>query len=112
MEDYENIIKRYPNLHSVMLGRGAVANPALFREIKGGKKISTHEMVEFSHILKDKYLSLLSSDKFTMHKLKEIWLFMMWNYPQEERVMKIVRRTESLSEIIRAIESLPEINGF
>ena len=109
VEDYSRIIVQYPCLDSVMIGRGAVANPAIFREIHGGKKLTTSEMIEFTEILQQKYNAILSSDKFTMHKLKEIWLFMMWNFPKEEKVIKTVRRTEKLSELMRAIHTLPEL---
>lgn len=108
-DDYVQIKEKYPMLKHIMLGRGAVANPALMREIKGGDRITTAEMVEFTHILADKYNRVLSSDHFTMHKLKEIWLFMMWNFPNEEKVLKTVRRTEKLSELLRAIETLPPL---
>lgn len=107
--DYKNIAEKYPTLDSIMLGRGAVANPALFREINGGKKLTTAEMVEFTEILQQKYSAVLSSDYFTMHKLKEIWLFMMWNFPEQTKVLKTVRRTDKLSELMRAIHTLPEI---
>ena len=107
--DYKNIAEKYPALDSVMLGRGVVANPALFREINGGKKLTTAEMVEFTEILQQKYSAVLSSDYFTMHKLKEIWLFMMWNFPEQTKVLKTVRRTDKLSELMRAIHTLPEI---
>lgn len=110
-EDYGRIIQKYPKLNHVMLGRGAVANPALMREIKGGSKITTSEMVEFTEILAERYNAILSSDHFTMHKLKEIWLFMMWNFPKEEKVLKTVRRTEKLSELMHAIHTLPEIEN-
>ena len=106
VDDYIQIKEKYPRLNHIMLGRGAVANPALMREIKGGKRITTAEMVEFTHILADKYNAILSSDHFTMHKLKEIWLFMMWNFPDEEKVLKTVRRTEKLSELLHAIGTL------
>ena len=92
-----------------MLGRGAVANPAIFREINGGKKLTTAEMVEFTEILQQKYSAVLSSDYFTMHKLKEIWLLMMWNFPEQTKVLKTVRRTDKLLELMRAIHTLPEI---
>ena len=108
-EDYDKVVSSFPDIDSIMLGRGAVANPALFREIHGGKSITTDEMVEFTELLRERYNAILSTDKFTMHKLKEIWLFMMWNFPKEEKIYKIVRRTESLSELMRAIHSLPQI---
>ena len=109
VDDYKRIIERYPRLEGVMIGRGAVANPAIFREIKGGKKLTTFEMVEFSEILAERYNAILSSDTFTMHKLKEIWIYMMWNFPQEEKVLKTVRRTNKLTELMRAIHTLPDM---
>ena len=92
-----------------MIGRGAVTNPAIFREIKGGKKISTEEMVEFTDILAERYNAILSSDHFTMHKLKEIWIYMMENFPKEEKILKTVRRTDKLGELLRAVHSLPQL---
>ena len=108
-EDYEKIAEKYPEISGVMLGRGAVARPSIFREIKGGKKLTTFEMVEFTEILAQKYNSVLSSDHFTMHKLKEIWIYMMWNFPDEQKVLKTIRRTESLTELLRAIHTLPQM---
>lgn len=108
-EDYHKVISSFPDIDCIMLGRGAVANPALFREIHGGSAVTTEEMIEFTEILKERYSAILSSDNFTMHKLKEIWLLMMWNFPKEEKIYKIVRRTESLSELMRAIHSLPRL---
>ena len=108
-QDYDKIAAMFPNIDSIMLGRGAVSNPALFREIRGGEKVTTEKLLEFSELLKERYTAILSTDKFTMHKLKEIWLLMMWNFPKEEKIYKIVRRTESLSELMRAIHSLPAL---
>lgn len=107
-EDYKNVISLYPELDSVMIGRGAVANPAIFREIEGGEKLTTDEMIEFTEILLERYNKILSSDVFTMHKLKEIWLLMMWNFPKEEKILKIIRRTDKLGELMKAIYSLPK----
>ena len=109
VDDYKKTVERYPRIDGIMIGRGAVANPAIFREINGGKKLTTFEMVEFSEILAERYNAILSSDTFTMHKLKEIWIYMMWNFPQEEKVLKTVRRTNKLTELMRAIHTLPDM---
>ena len=37
-EDYDKIVEKFPDLESVMLGRGAVINPALFREIRDRRR--------------------------------------------------------------------------
>lgn len=109
LPDYKSISAKYPNISGIMLGRGAVINPALFREIKGGKRITTEEMIEFTELLTERYNAILSSDHFTMHKLKEIWIYMMENFPKEEKTLKIIRRTDKLSELLGAIHSLPQL---
>lgn len=108
-DDYNRITCDYPQLEGVMLGRGAVANPALFREIKGGARLTTAELLEFTQKLKDNYYELLRSDTYTLHKLKEIWLYMMWNYPEEKKILKAIKKSDKCSELMNAINKLPEI---
>ena len=109
LEDFENIKSKYPSLNSVMIGRGAIKNPAIFREIKGGKKISTAELVAFSNELEKRYFNLLDSDMYTLHKLKEIWIYIMQNYPNEAKILKAVKKSNKLAELNNAINCLPEI---
>ena len=107
---YERIVTEYPKLHSVMLGRGAVKNPALFREIKGGEKLKTEELIKFSDVLEERYLALLQSERYTLNKLKEIWLHMMENFPEEKKIFKAVKKSMTLSDLKSAVYSLPEKN--
>ena len=109
VSDFEKIKTRFPDLSGVMLGRGAVMNPALFREIRGGERLRTEELVEFSKVLIERYRAVLGSDVFTLHKLKEIWIYVMWNFPEEKRVAKAIKKATTVSELISAISSLPEI---
>lgn len=108
-EDYERIIKRFPTLEYVMLGRGLIRNPALAREITGGKRITTGEIVEFTKRLAENYQSTLRSETFTLNKLKEVWMYMIQNYPDEKKIFKTIRKANKLVEFIGAIECLPEI---
>lgn len=108
-QDYLKIEDRYSGINSVMLARGAVANPALFREIRGGAPLVTEELVAFTKALKDSYYELFGNDTYTIHKLKEIWLYMMWNYPEEKKILKAIKKSQKLSEFMTAVESLPEI---
>lgn len=107
--DYEDIHHKFPDLDSVMIGRGAIANPAIFREIKGGKKLSTSELEEFSHMLIDDYVKVLGSDWYTLNRLKEIWLYSILNYPCEKKIAKEIKKAQKLSVLTNAIKKLPEI---
>ena len=109
LQDYENISEAYSRLNSVMIGRGAVRNPAIFREIKGGKPLRTEELVSFSNVLEKRYLKILGSEVYTLHKLKEIWIHMMQNFPDEKKLFKAVKKSNRLSELNNALSWLPEI---
>ncbi len=105
----KKITDRFPNITSLMLGRGAVANPAIFREISGGEPLKTRELVDFTKALIPRYLDVLGSEVYTLHKLKEIWLYIMWNYPEENKLLKAVKKSNRLSDLTSAVECLPEI---
>ena len=108
-DDYVSLVRQYPTLDSVMIGRGAIANPAIFREIKGGKPLSTEELICFTDLLIEKYIPLLGSDFYTLHKLKEIWLYSIMNYPDEKKTSKAIRKSTRLSELRKALDLLPKL---
>ncbi len=108
-EDYADIVTSYNALEGIMIGRGAVTNPAIFREIRGGNPITTAELISFTEALKENYSKILDSDVFTLHKLKEIWLYIMQNFPDEKKLLKTIKKTNNLIDFMNAIYSLPKI---
>lgn len=109
VEDYNRIVEMFPESEYIMLGRGAVKNPALFREIRGGKRVTTEEIVEFTKRLSENYQEALNSETFTLNKMKEIWMYIIQNYPEEKKIFKTIRKANKLSDFMNAIECLPEI---
>ena len=107
--DFNRITSEYPGLDSIMIGRGAVGNPAVFREIKGGEKLKTAELVEFTELLITNYNEVLKSDTFTLHKLKEIWMYVIDNFPQEKKLIKAVKKSNNLSDFLRAVYAFPKL---
>lgn len=105
--DYDHIINEYPALEGVMLGRGAVRNPALFREIKGGAKLQTKELYDFSKKLAENYYEELQSETFTLHKVKEVWTYMLQLFPEDKKLSKAIKKADKLTELISAISYLP-----
>lgn len=108
-EDYIEIGRKYDNLSAVMIGRGAVADPGIFRNIKTGCRTTRDELVNFTELLADNYNKVLKSDTYTLHKLKEVWIYMIQNFDDCKKQFKTMKKTDSLSEFISAINSLPEI---
>lgn len=110
VNDYLKISETFPCINSVMIGRGCITNPAIFREIKGGKKLSTSELITFSNLLEERYLKLYQSEINTIYKLKEIWMYLLANYPDEYKVVKAVKKSTSLVQFNNALSSLPELS--
>ncbi len=108
-EDFKRIEEEYPEINAVMIGRGVIRNPAIFREIRGGEAIRTEELVAFSNALEKRYLTLLSSEKNTLHKLKEIWMHMIENFPDEKKIAKAIKKSNTIADINSAINCLTEI---
>lgn len=106
---FMSVKEEFPELEGIMLGRGAVANPAIFREIKGGEKLRTEELVCFSRVLAERYYEVLGSDMYTLHKLKEIWLYMVLNYPEEKKIAKAIKKAGTVAELHSAVSNLPPI---
>ncbi len=107
--DFKEISEKFPGLDSVMIGRGAVKNPAIFREIKGGRKLSTKELISFSNLLEKRYLEYFRSECNVLHKLKEMWIYAGENYPNDPKIIKAIKKSGKLSELNNAINSLPEL---
>lgn len=107
--DYNKICEKYPEVERIMIGRGAVANPGIFREIKGGRRTETAELAEFTQVLAERYLQVLGSEVYTLHKLKEIWMYTMWMYPEEKKLLKAIKKANHLGDLLSAVKSLPKI---
>ena len=106
VDDYKRIITNFPKLDSVMIGRGAIKNPALFREIKGGAVVLKNELLEFAENLSKNYKDVLGSDIYVLHKLKEVWVYMIENFPDEKKVKKALHKATKLNDFENAIKML------
>ena len=105
--DFAELSETYPDLSSVMIGRGAIKNPAIFREIRGGEVLATEELIAFSDRLSDVYFEALGSEVFTLQKLKEVWGYMMQNFREETKIAKNIKKANTREEFSEIIHRLP-----
>lgn len=102
-EDYKAVTEKFPGICGVMIGRGAVKNPAIFREIKGGDLLKREELIYFTKRLSEEYMQVLLSDTFTLHKLKEVWEYLALNFPDNKRLPKAIKKAATLSDLVAAV---------
>lgn len=97
-EDYVNLMKRFPKLESVMMGRGMLANPALLEEINGVGKADKKRLKAFHDELLAVYEEVLFGDITVLHKMKELWHYMICMFTNEKQYAKRIRKAETLGE--------------
>ncbi len=86
------------NESAVMLGRGLVTDPALARRMKGGKAASREELRRYHDTLLEAYTQRMSGDAPCMHRMWELWHWMIGSFDGAEKCMKKMRKAKRLSE--------------
>ncbi len=88
--------------HAIMIGRGMVENPAIFRVLTGGNAATSLELNAFLTQIEEAYLSEFSGETPVLYKLKEIWSYMgnflIKEYNVNEKIIKKLIKTKKISE--------------
>lgn len=90
----------------LMLGRGAVADPALPRAMKGGAALSVRELENFHDALLSAYLEAGYDGRAAMARLKELWFYMLCKFPDSRRESKALLKSQSLPDYRAAASAL------
>lgn len=104
--DLERLRGELPGLERVMLGRGAAANPALFRQLRGGAALSRGELREFHDSLLDGALASGLSPHFAMARMKELWYYLIWLFPNSAKLYKSLNKSQHIADYCAAAAAL------
>lgn len=104
--NYKELINEFPDLKSVMIGRGILANPGLMKEIKGDTVIDKETFKSFHDEVLNAYLDLYPEDKGALFKMKELWSYMIYVFSNNKEYIKNIRKSNTLSEYKEAVYSL------
>lgn len=96
--DYTHITTRFPELNTVMLGRGIIRNPGLVGEIKTGHKPSIQTIKAFHDELYLAYQEVMSGERNVLYKMKELWMFMNTLFDVSDSLAKKIRKCDRLTE--------------
>ena len=89
-----------------MAGRGAVANPALFRRLCGGPALSEEELTRFLERLLAAFLQEGVPPAYALARLKELWHYMLHLFPGCHRLGKAVWKAKNLDEYHAALDAI------
>ena len=104
-EDLDRLLS-VVKVDTVMIGRGAVRNPALFRELSGGSPLSADELQLFLDRLTDHWLADGLSPAFTLERMKALWFYMKDLFPDEKKQIKTLLKAKTLDEYRPAVTAL------
>lgn len=105
-EKAREIKERFPAMQSMMLARGAVADPALFRRIKGGEALKSDELHEFVNALMEEYLRAGLDAHHAIPRMKELWSYYMFKFPGGDKKIKAIFKARSLPDYESAVNAL------
>ncbi|MBQ6660620.1 MAG: tRNA-dihydrouridine synthase family protein [Lachnospiraceae bacterium] len=106
--DVRRIEEHFPKLRAVMIGRGAVTDPGIFRELATGVRMTAKELREFHDDLYRSYVSMWGV-KDTLFKMKEIWGYLGNRYPDADKAKKAIHKCRSEGEYLTAAGELLRI---
>lgn len=93
-------------LSAVMLGRGVLANPALFGEIRGTQALTKQRLWEFHERLLADYSQEMSGERNVLFKMKELWFYLAWSFENSEKYEKKIRKAQHLSDYRLVVRQL------
>ena len=107
-EEYETICNRFPEVPSVMIGRGILKNPGLIRKIRQGIPIEKDRIRAFHDELYREYQEVLFGEKTVLFKMKELWFYMAPLFMQYEKYAKKIKKAEKLKLYEAVVDALFE----
>lgn len=114
--DFRQIHERYPQVESWMIGRGALSDPALFREICGGNAVGREELYHFHNTILAGYESRMGGNIKVIFLMKELWRYFRYILSEEDqaevgRLLHMNDRTEFLKMAEQILSNCVIVKG-
>lgn len=106
VKDYKNIRESFPEVGTIMLGRGLLTNPGLIGYLLGQNYPDQVRLREFHDRIYQDYQKVLYGDRNVLFKMKELWYYMIMPFTDHEKYAKKIRKAERLHDYEEAVESL------
>ncbi|MBK1809753.1 tRNA-dihydrouridine synthase family protein [Clostridium sp. YIM B02505] len=108
VNDYNRITEAFPEVETVMLGRGILANPGLMDLIRNNKNTDKKVLKDFHDEIFKQYIELFNEDRNAIFRMKELWGYMSHIFSDNKKYIKKIRKSEKLSDYNEAVLSLFE----
>lgn len=90
----------------VMIGRGLLINPALLRQIRGGKPATREELTAYHDELLAAYTTAYSGDLPAIYKMRGLWAYMGEAFLDSERYLRVIFKAKDLTTYQTAAQTI------
>jgi tRNA-dihydrouridine synthase len=104
--DYDKLVKAFPEIEAVMLGRGIIANPGLVNSIKNNVSIDKKVLKDFHDEILNTYVEVYKEDKNALFRMKELWGYMICIFSNNKKYAKKIKKAQRLSDYNETVLSL------
>ncbi|MBQ1945396.1 MAG: tRNA-dihydrouridine synthase family protein [Clostridia bacterium] len=103
-EDFRRVRARYPHV-SLMAGRGAMTNPALFQEAAGGEKLSVPALRRFIDMLQQGYAARYD-ESVIVGRMRDNLKMIAQGFEDNKKPLKAICKARTIDAQNAAIEQL------
>ena len=112
--DLHTLEAQYPQLSGIMVGRGIIADPALFREARGGAPAAREELRGYLDDLYHGYSELFGSAGCAVSRMKGHWFYLIHCFAGAEKLEKQLKKLREPWEyevVVNQIFTLPLVEN-
>ncbi|WP_317855608.1 tRNA-dihydrouridine synthase family protein [Chakrabartyella piscis] len=107
-EDVLEKEKKFPQLESLMIGRGIIKNPSLISGIKGDFVLEKSVLEAFHNELFAEYTRTFESKNNGMMRMKELWSYMAILFVEKDKVAKKVHKCKDAKQFTQLTKEIFE----
>lgn len=107
--DIKKIEENYKSVNAIMIGRGLISYPELtvcYKNDYPDDSINLKKLLDFHNDLLSQYTATLSGEKPVLHRMKEFWSYWKINFPDKEKTIKKIRKSNRLNEYKSLVSTL------
>ncbi|NOW90753.1 tRNA-dihydrouridine synthase [Clostridium beijerinckii] len=106
INDHNKLVADFPEVNTVMLGRGILANPGLINIIKNDINISKNILKDFHDEILNRYIEVFPEDIYAINRMKELFGYMIYIFSDNKEYAKKIRSAQKLSDYTEAVQIL------
>lgn len=88
INDYNKLVADFPEVNTVMLGRGILANPGLINVIKNNINTSKNILKDFHDEILNRYIEVFPEDIYAINRMKELFGYMIYIFSDNKEYAK------------------------